>query len=115
MTYYPPETIFIGNVTLALGDAALLQWVAGAIAQVGGSVQSSPVNLRRPKAKDGYITLPIGCEMMEQANLQKLLYDLEAGMPFLFVDQLVVQAPQSLPSRVTPACGSRTGQWKGTK
>jgi general secretion pathway protein M len=26
-----------------------------------------------------------------QSNLQQLLYDLETGMPFLFIDQLVVQ------------------------
>ena len=32
------------------------------------------------------------CEI-EQPQLQQLLYDLEAGMPFLFVDQLVVQTP----------------------
>ncbi|WP_368681210.1 GspMb/PilO family protein [Acinetobacter baumannii] len=25
--------------------------------------------------------------------MQPLLYDIEAGMPFLFIDQLVVQAP----------------------
>ena len=27
--------------------------------------------------------------------MQKLLYDLEAGMPYMFLDQLVVQAPQT--------------------
>jgi hypothetical protein len=32
---------------------------------------------------------------MEQPALQKLLYDLEVGMPFLFVDQLDVQVPQT--------------------
>ena len=32
---------------------------------------------------------------MEQPALQKVLYDIEAGMPFLFVDQLDVQVPQT--------------------
>ena len=32
---------------------------------------------------------------LEQAALQRVLYDLEAGMPFLFVDQLDVQVPQT--------------------
>ena len=38
------------------------------------------------------ISLMASCEI-EQPALQQLLYDLEAGMPFLFVDQLVAQAP----------------------
>ena len=32
---------------------------------------------------------------IEPTRLQPLLYDLEAGMPFLFVDELVVQAPST--------------------
>jgi hypothetical protein len=31
---------------------------------------------------------------VEQPSLQKLLYDLEVGIPFLFIDQLDVQVPQ---------------------
>ena len=46
------------------------------------------------QAKDGFVGLVVSCEM-EQPALQKLLYDLEAGMPFLFVDQLDVQVPQT--------------------
>jgi general secretion pathway protein M len=47
-----------------------------------------------------------------------LLYDLEAGMPFLFVDQLVVQAPASF--AVSGDGKLRilltvSGQWEGTK
>jgi general secretion pathway protein M len=94
-----------------------LQRVAVAITRVCGSVQSSQVDVQGPKSKDGYISLLISCEM-EQANLQKLLYDLEAGMPFLFIDQLVVQGPQES----TAAGNARmrilvavSGQWKGTK
>ena len=94
----PVGSPFLGGETITVGGAALLQRVAGAITRVGGSVQSSQVDLQGPKSKDGYITLLISCEM-EQANLQKLLYDLEAGMPFLFVDQLVVQGPQEFDRR----------------
>jgi general secretion pathway protein M len=52
--------------------------------------------------------------------LQQLLYDLEAGMPFLFIDQLVVQGLQG----AAPAgdSGSRlrllisvSGQWQAAK
>ena len=91
--------------------------MASAITQYGGSVQSSQVDLAGPQSKDGFVTLVISCEM-EQPNLQNLLYDLEAGMPFLFIDQLVVQGPQAS----TIAGGARmriliavSGQWKGAK
>jgi general secretion pathway protein M len=39
------------------------------------------------------VGLVVSCEI-EQPELQKLLYDIEVGMPFLFVDQLDVQVPQ---------------------
>jgi general secretion pathway protein M len=57
------------------------------------------------------------CEL-DQPSLQKLLYDLEAGMPFLFIDQLVVQAPvasstnQEGRMRILLAV---SGQWQGAK
>jgi general secretion pathway protein M len=113
----PAGSPFLGGDTITVGGAALLQRVAGAIARVGGSVQSSQVDLQGPKSKDGFITLLISCEV-GQANLQKLLYDLEAGMPFLFIDQLVIQGPQESAvarndrMRVLVAV---SGQWKGAK
>jgi general secretion pathway protein M len=48
--------------------------------------------------------------------LQKLLYDLETGMPFVFIDQLVVQAPvagvEASRMRVLLAASA---QWGGRK
>jgi general secretion pathway protein M len=113
----PTGSPFLGGETITVGGAALLQRVVSAITLVGGNVLSSQVDLQGPKAKDGFITLLISCEM-EQASLQKLLYDLEAGMPFLFVDQLVVQGPQE--SAVAGNTRMRillavSGQWRGSK
>jgi general secretion pathway protein M len=57
---------------------------------------------------------------MEQPALQKLLYDLEVGMPFLFVDQLDVQVPQTTANegagsgRIRVVLGV-SGQWQGNK
>jgi general secretion pathway protein M len=56
---------------------------------------------------------------MEQPALQKLLYDLEVGMPFLFVDQLDVQVPQTTATnegagRIRVVLGV-SGQWQGNK
>jgi general secretion pathway protein M len=113
----PVGSPFLGGETITVAGATLLQRVAAAITQFGGSVQSSQVDLQGPQSKNGFVTLVISCEM-QQPSLQKLLYDLEAGMPFLFIDQLVVQGPES--SAVAGGGRMRiliavSGQWKGTK
>jgi general secretion pathway protein M len=113
----PAGSPFLGGETITVAGATLLQRVASSITQFGGSVQSSQVDLQGPLSKDGFVTLVISCEM-QQPNLQNLLYDLEAGMPFLFIDQLVVQGPQA--STVPSGAGMKiliavSGQWKGTK
>ena len=67
----------------------------------------------------GFVGLVVSCEM-EQPVLQKLLYDLEAGMPFLFIDQLDVQVPQTTTrnevgsGRIRVMLGV-SGQWQGAK
>jgi general secretion pathway protein M len=47
-----------------------------------------------------------------------LLYDIEAGMPFLFIDQLVVQAPGTFATsgegKLRILLGV-SGQWQGAK
>ena len=65
---------------------------AGKITKLGGNVLSSQVDLDGAQSKNGFVGLIASCEI-EQPALQQLLYDLEAGMPYLFVDQLVAQAP----------------------
>jgi general secretion pathway protein M len=113
----PAGSPFLGGETITVAGAALLQRVASAITQYGGSVQSSQVDLQGGRAKDGFVTLTISGEI-GQPDIQKLLYNLEVGMPFLFIDQLVIQAPETS----TAAGDSRmriliavSGQWKGNK
>jgi general secretion pathway protein M len=86
------ESSFLEGPTVTVAGAALLQRIGGAVTRAGGDVLSSQVDLQRADTKDGWIGLTVSCDI-EQASLQKLLYDVEAGMPFLFIDQLVVQAP----------------------
>jgi len=53
-----------------------------------------------------------------QPQLQSLLYDLEAGMPFLFVDALSIQSPEQFGEPETGrmrASLSVTGQWRGPR
>ena len=112
-------TPFLEGPTVTVAGAALLQRVGDAVANVGGTVQSSQVDVLGTQAKDGFVSLTMSCEM-EQPALQKLLYDLEAGMPFLFVDQLDVQVPQTTVAsdggtgRIRVVLGV-SGRWQGAK
>jgi general secretion pathway protein M len=114
-----PGTPFLEGPTVTVAGAALLQRVAAAVGNVGGTVQSSQVDVLGTQAKDGFVGLVVSCEM-EQPALQKLLYDLEAGMPFLFVDQLDVQVPQTtaandgVTGRIRVVLGV-SGQWQANK
>jgi general secretion pathway protein M len=109
---------FLEGPTVTVAGAALLQRVAGAVVKAGGNIQSSQVDVGKAQTKEGMIDLLISCEM-EQSSLQKLLYDIEAGMPFLFVDQLDVQVAQATANkagaeRIRVMIGV-SGQWQGSK
>jgi general secretion pathway protein M len=114
-----PGTPFLEGPTVTVAGANLLQRVAAAVTNVGGSVQSSQVDVSGAQTKDGFVGLVVSCEL-EQPALQKVLYDLEAGMPFLFVDQLDVQVPQitalgdAATGRVRVILGV-SGQWQAGK
>ena len=115
----PAGTPFLEGPTVTVAGATLLQRVAAAVGNVGGTIQSSQVDILGTQAKDGFVGLLISCEM-EQPALQKLLYDLEVGMPFLFVDQLDVQVPQLTAQneggsgRIRVVLGV-SGQWQAIK
>lgn len=114
-----PGTPFLEGPTVTVAGANLLQRVAAAVGNVGGSVQSSQVDVSGAQMKDGFVGLVVSCEL-DQPALQKVLYDLEAGMPFLFVDQLDVQVPQTTAlnesgtGRVRVILGV-SGQWQAGK
>ncbi|WP_424626888.1 type II secretion system protein GspM [Bradyrhizobium sp. SYSU BS000235] len=112
----PTGSPFLEGATFTIAGATLLQRVDGAVTKLGGNVLSSQVDLKGSQSKAGFISMIASCEI-GQAELQKLLYDLEAGMPFLFVDQLVVESTTSSTSgedklRILLAV---SGQWRGSK
>jgi hypothetical protein len=72
-------TPFLEGPTVTVAGVTLLQRVASAVGNVGGTIQSSQVDVLGTQARDGLVGLVVSCEM-EQSALQKLLYDLEAGM-----------------------------------
>ena len=82
--------------------------------RAGGSVISSEVE-PQAVAKDGFLKAIANFEL-EQAALQQLLYDFEAGMPFLYIDQLSIYAPtpSNEGGRVRVMLGV-SGMWRGEK
>ena len=88
----PSGSPFLEGPTMTVAGASLLQRVAGAVMKVGGTILSSQVELQGPQSKAGFVTVVTSCEL-DQVSLQTRLYDLEAGMPFIFIEQVVVQAP----------------------
>jgi general secretion pathway protein M len=90
----PPGSPFLEGGSASLAGAALLQRLATATKRVNGNTLSSQVDLLGPKSKSGFITATSSFEI-DPIQLQPLLYDLESGMPFLFVDELVIQAPSA--------------------
>ncbi|MBV8849649.1 MAG: type II secretion system protein M [Methylobacteriaceae bacterium] len=111
-----PGSPFLEGQTVTVAGAALQQRMGNAVKTVGGNVLSSQVDLQGIDSKKGFVTLTTSCEV-DQPALQQLLYDLEAGMPYLYIDQLTVQAPQQTGAenaRMRVLIGV-SGQWQGTR
>ena len=109
----PTGSAFLEGSTVTVAGAALLQRVAGAVTKAGGNVLSSQLDVQGPNAKAGFVSMVANCEL-EQSALQSLLYDLEAGMPFLFIDQLDIQVATSSDGKLRFLLGV-SGQWQGAK
>ncbi len=111
----PSGSAFLEGATVTVAGAALLQRVAGAVTKLGGNVLSSQLDVQGTPSKAGFVSMVASCEL-DQPALQPLIYDLEAGMPFLFIDQLTVQTPATSSGegklRILLAV---SGQWQGTK
>jgi general secretion pathway protein M len=110
----PSGSPFLEGRSITIAGAALQQRVTGAVTKTGGNVLSTQIDLSSSQAKNGFISLIVSCEV-KQLALQQLLYDLEAGMPFLFVDQLEAQAPQATGQEdaALRVLITVSGQWQG--
>ncbi|MFG1286881.1 type II secretion system protein GspM [Xanthobacter versatilis] len=110
--------------TVTVAGAALMQRIAAAVECAGGRITSSRPELQGTPYGPGFVAVAASLDIGEDA-LQKLLYDIEAGQPFLFVDQLAIQSE-------APASGARAadgdsqpmalkvtftayGQWQGAR
>jgi general secretion pathway protein M len=113
----PAGSPFLEGATITVASAALLQRVTSAITKLGGNVLSSQIDLQGNQSKSGFVTVIASCDI-DQPSLQRLLYDIEAGQPFLFIDQLSLQAPPGFATSGVSKLRvqiSVTGQWQGAK
>lgn len=104
---------FLEGQTITLASAALLQRITGIITKSGGTVVSSEIVPQQRQSNDGYVGALANCEL-EQETLQKVLYEIEEGLPFLFVDQLDVQSSSEPGGRLRVRLGV-VGPWLGGK
>ena len=84
---------FLEGQTITIAGAALEQRVGAAVAKAGGALISSQVELDDPETKNGFVKLTAAMEAPQPA-LQTILYDIEAGMPYILVDKLSIQSPE---------------------
>ncbi|CCE00356.1 type II secretion system protein GspM [Bradyrhizobium sp. STM 3809] len=108
------ESAFLEGPTVTVAGAALLQRLGEVVARHGGSTSSSQVDVLGPRANDGQVRVTTNFEAAQPA-LQPILYDLEAGMPCLFIDELVVDgsAPSSASAGKLRVTLTVSGQWQG--
>lgn len=113
----PSGSPFLEGETITVAGATLLQRVADSVMKFGGSVLSTQLDVQGGKSRSGLLSMVASCEV-DQPALQQIIYDLEVGMPFLFVDQLVIQSSRAASEtdngrmRVLLAI---SGQWRGDK
>ena len=85
-----------------------------AVGKAGGELLSAQVELDGPEAKQGFIGLTTSVQV-GQAALQGILYDIEAGLPYLFIDKLSIQSPEDFGERETGLMRitmTVVGQWR---
>lgn len=89
----PAADPFVAGDSGTVAGANLQDRIVSAIRAAGGKVTSSQVDMTGATAVPPSVALSVSCDVPEPA-LQSLLYDLEAGTPFLFFDQISIQAAQ---------------------
>lgn len=84
------ETAYLQGTSETLAAAALQNRLKSAIQKHGGELQS--VQALPATETDGFRRVVVRAQMTADVPaLQKILYDLEAGLPFMFVDNLDVR------------------------
>jgi general secretion pathway protein M len=116
----PVGSPFLEGRTVTVSGAALQQRIGSAVSRAGGALLSSQIDLDGPQSKEGFVELAADVQI-EQPALQALLYDIEAGMPYLTIDRLAILAPpqaggdsESREAKLRVSL-SVSGQWGGAR
>jgi len=108
---------FLDGQTITIAGAALQQRIEAAVAKADGLLTSSQLELDGPDAKNGFVNLSASMEVTQPA-VQTILYDIEAGMPYLFVEKLSIQSPEVFgepeSGRMRMTIGV-VGQWRSSE
>ena len=98
---------------MTVAGAASLQRIGAAVIKAGGNLRSPQLAVQGQHGNAGFVSMVANCGI-DQSALQPQLYDLEAGMPFLFVDQLDIQVATAGEGKLLLLLGV-SGQWQGRK
>lgn len=115
-TQPPAGSAYVEGQTATVAGAALQQRIGSTIAEAGGAVLSSELDLHGASADGGRIALTVTSDM-DQPGLQRALYEIEAGMPVLTVDRLSVQTAGGEEKSAAPRLRvqiSVSGAWRAT-
>jgi general secretion pathway protein M len=106
-----PPSFEAGTITLA--GAALQQRIETAVAGAKGRLASSKVDVESHGAER---RIEISAELtIAESDMQGLLFDLETGRPYVFVDSFEARAPEtSGEGEVLHVTLNLSGQWSGT-
>lgn len=119
----PGGSPFLDGPTVTIAGAELMQRLSSAVATADGHITSSRVELQDTPFGADFIAVSASLDIAPD-DLQKLLYDLESGQPFLFVGQLTARPAGAERPGHTPEAGDDPqrlqvtltvyGQWRGT-
>lgn len=115
-TQPPAGSAYIEGQTATVAGAALQQRIGSTIADAGGAVLSSELDLNKAGADGGRIALTVTCDI-DQPGLQRALYEIESGMPVMTVDRLSVQTAGGDEKSAAPRLRvqiSVSGAWRAT-
>ena len=108
----PNASPFFEARTVTIAGAALQQRLEAAVSTAHGRMVSSKVDVA-PREDEHRVTLSAELTIA-QPEMQTLLYDLETGRPYLFVDAIEVRAPEAA-SEAMRVSLTVSGQWSVTK
>ena len=107
------NALFVGGASETIASAELLQRVTGAIAKANGTILSSEAGDQSARRKNGVLKASAIFEI-NQVDLQRVLFDLEAGLPFLIIDRLNIDAQEpSGPNVRLRVVMEISGSWRG--